>query len=96
MELKLTSVARASLEELRLDYEDFLRQRGLHQWEREDPRRAELIDRRCAAVDEVAHAVGKRNSCERWTEWTRWTGWTVNKVYNVHSVRQANLPGNCR
>lgn len=28
-ELKLTNVARASLEELRLDYEDFLRQRGL-------------------------------------------------------------------
>ena len=27
-ELKLTNVARASLEELRLDYEDFLRQRG--------------------------------------------------------------------
>jgi len=31
MELKLTNVARASLEELRLDYEDFLRQRGLDQ-----------------------------------------------------------------
>jgi hypothetical protein len=29
MELKLTNVARASLEELRLDYEDFLRQRKL-------------------------------------------------------------------
>ena len=29
IELKLTNVARASLEELRLDYEDFLRQRGL-------------------------------------------------------------------
>jgi four helix bundle protein len=28
-ELKLTNVARASLEELKLDYEDFLRQRGL-------------------------------------------------------------------
>ncbi len=28
-ELKLTNVARASLEELRLDYEDYLRQRGL-------------------------------------------------------------------
>lgn len=31
-ELKLTGVARASLEELLLDYEDFLRQRGLRQW----------------------------------------------------------------
>ena len=31
-ELKLTNVARASLGELLLDYEDFLRQRGLCQW----------------------------------------------------------------
>lgn len=31
-ELKLTGVARASLEELLLDYEDFLRQRGLALW----------------------------------------------------------------
>ena len=52
-ELKLTNVARASLEELRLDYEDFLRQRGLPIWERDDPRRQELIDRRCATADEV-------------------------------------------
>jgi four helix bundle suffix protein len=54
MELKLTNVARASLEELRLDYEDFLRQRGLPQWPREDTRRAELIARRPATADDVA------------------------------------------
>jgi four helix bundle suffix protein len=36
-ELKLTNVARASLEELLLDYEDFLRQRGLRQWDKNDP-----------------------------------------------------------
>jgi len=53
-ELKLTQVARASLEELRLDYEDFLRQRGLAQWERTNPLRQELIDRRCQTADEVA------------------------------------------
>jgi four helix bundle suffix protein len=53
-ELKLTNVARASLEELRLDYEDFLRQRGLSLWDRSDPRRQALIDRRCATADEVA------------------------------------------
>ena len=53
-ELKLTNVARASLEELRLDYEDFLRQRGLVQWPREDVRRAELIARRPATADDVA------------------------------------------
>lgn len=53
-ELKLTNVARASLEELRLDYEDFLRQRGLGVWPREDPRRSALIARRCEIADEVA------------------------------------------
>ena len=57
MELKLTSVARASLEELRLDYEDFLRQRGLALWERDDPRRKALLSRRCATADEVAEWV---------------------------------------
>jgi four helix bundle protein len=53
-ELKLTQVARASLEELKLDYEDFLRQRGLPQWERENPLRQVLIDRRCRTADDVA------------------------------------------
>src|SRR6476619_8352869 len=36
-ELKLVSVARASLEELLLDYEDFLRQRGLPLWGKNQP-----------------------------------------------------------
>ncbi len=36
-ELKLTGVARASLEELLLDYEDFLRQRGLRLWPKDSP-----------------------------------------------------------
>ena len=36
-ELKLTGVARASLEELLLDYEDFLRQRGLRIWDKNSP-----------------------------------------------------------
>ena len=38
MELKLTNVNRASLHELLLDYEDYLRVRGLEQWESDDPR----------------------------------------------------------
>ena len=52
--MKLTNVARASLEELRLDYEDFLRQGGLAVWERKDERREELIARRLSTADEVA------------------------------------------
>ena len=38
MELKLTNVNRASLHELLLDYEDYLRVRGLEQWKYDDPR----------------------------------------------------------
>jgi four helix bundle suffix protein len=53
-ELKLTNVARASLEELRLDYEDFLRQHGHPLWPRDDPRRADLIARRPGNADAVA------------------------------------------
>ncbi|MFH0996706.1 MAG: four helix bundle suffix domain-containing protein [Pseudomonadota bacterium] len=56
-ELKLTNVARASLEELRLDYEDFLRQRSLPLWDREDPRRKGLVARRCKTADEVVQWV---------------------------------------
>ena len=52
IEMKLTGIARASLEELRLDYEDFLRQRGLPQWPRQDPRRQALIDRRPESLDD--------------------------------------------
>lgn len=37
-ELRLVNVARASLDELLLDYEDFLRQRGHRQWAKEDPK----------------------------------------------------------
>ena len=53
-ELKLTNVARASLEELKLDYEDFLRQRELPLWAEDDPRRQALVARRCRNVDEIA------------------------------------------
>jgi len=41
-ELKLIGVARASLEELLLDYKDFLRQKGLPLWEKSYPQ-AEMI-----------------------------------------------------
>jgi four helix bundle suffix protein len=36
-ELKLTNVARASLEELLIDYQDYLRVRDLKTWEKESP-----------------------------------------------------------
>ncbi len=41
-ELHLTGVARASFEELLADYEDFLRQRGLGKWDKNDSRALEI------------------------------------------------------
>ena len=57
MELKLTQVARASLEELRLDYEDFLRHRSMRMWAETDRRRSYLVERRCGTADAVAEWV---------------------------------------
>ena len=53
MELKLTNVARASLEELRLDYEDFLRQRGYPQWPPEHPALKRFKTLRCNNLDQI-------------------------------------------
>ncbi len=52
-ELKLTNVARASLEELRLDYEDFLRQRGLLVLTPDHPSLVRFKRRRCATLEAV-------------------------------------------
>lgn len=61
-ELKLTGVAKASLEELHLDYEDYLRQHKLSLWDRQDPRRVALIDARPQSADDVAKwAVAAKN-----------------------------------
>ncbi len=65
MEIKLTQVARASLEELRLDYEDFLRHRGLPRWPSTDPRRQNLVDRRCRTVEELAAWVREMHESGR-------------------------------
>ena len=61
-ELKLTNVARASIEELKLDYEDYLRQRGLRLWEQDEPLRKELVAQKCATADELAQWVVKVNN----------------------------------
>ncbi len=52
-ELKLTNVARASLEELRLDYEDFLRQRKLPQLEPGHPALMRFKKRKCQTLKDV-------------------------------------------
>ena len=56
-EIKLTNVARASLEELKLDYQDFLRQRKMPIWKQDDPRRHELVNQRFTTADQFAFWV---------------------------------------
>ena len=50
-ELKLIGVARASLEELLLDFQDYLRQQGLPLWGKEHPK--------ALAVRKLAHSKNK-------------------------------------
>ena len=49
IEMKLTGIARGSLEELLGDYEDFLRQRGLARWDKSHP--MAVVVRRLAYVE---------------------------------------------
>jgi len=54
LEMNLTNVAKASLEELKKDYTAFLRHNKLKQWGSNDPIRQELVDKRFTDVDTVA------------------------------------------
>ena len=58
-ELKLVDVARASLEELRLDYEDYLRRAQLAALERRGPAPA---------------GTGRPGAAKRWRRWRRGCG----------------------
>jgi four helix bundle suffix protein len=65
IELRLLNVARASLEELLLDYEDFLRQRRLEPWTPDCPE--------SMAVRRVPAGYKKDRSDQgRWALYTRW------------------------
>jgi len=62
-ELKLTNVARASLEELKLDYEDFIRQKGLEQLHFDHPALKRFKEKQCRTLKEVQEWVkGERES----------------------------------
>ena len=64
-ELKLTNVGRSSLEELRLDYEDFLRQRNLPMLEADDPILKRFKARRCATLLDVQEWIGHERKLNR-------------------------------
>jgi len=61
-ELTLTSVARSSLVELLLDYEDFLRHRGLRQWAKESP---EALAVRSRVLGDASAEVTLMSDAER-------------------------------
>jgi four helix bundle suffix protein len=61
-EIKLTNVARASQEELRLDYEDFLRQRNLPQLQADDPILIRFKARRCKTLADVQNWIADERS----------------------------------
>ena len=56
-------MARASLEELRRDYEDFLRQRGLEMWPAEHPILKRFKAKRCATLEQVR--IWVKDECSR-------------------------------
>lgn len=58
-ELKLTNVARASLEELKLDYEDFLRQRDFEEWPPEHPALLDFRKRKVGTMEEFREWLRK-------------------------------------
>lgn len=57
-ELKLTGIAKGSLQELKEDYPSYLRQRGLKQWENNSLYAQELIKGRFSSAQEVIRWVG--------------------------------------
>lgn len=61
-ELKLTNVARGSLEELRLDYEDFLRHRNLPLFAPDDPILKRFKNLRCSTMADIERWVDQEIS----------------------------------
>lgn len=59
-EIKLTNVARASLEELLADYRDFLRTRGLEEWSAEHPYALRL--RKLNQIPDAAYETFRKGS----------------------------------
>src|SRR5947207_3801298 len=66
-ELRLVNVARASLDELLLDYEDFLRQRGKRQWKKDDPEAREV-----RAVGSQKDQTDRTDPSDHWKAYSRW------------------------
>lgn len=81
-EMKLTNVARASLEELRLDYEDYLRQRGFPQWEPDHPPLQRFRAKRCSSQEDVRVWVESERALHGHTDRQRRTRTSTDRKSN--------------
>jgi four helix bundle suffix protein len=84
-------VARASLEELRLDYEDFLRQRGMTMLPPDHPALMRFKKKRCATLQEVQAWVTKEFGREN-TDQHRQTPTDKDGVERPMSMRVGERP----
>ena len=69
-ELRLVNVARASLDELLLDYEDFLRQRGKRQWKKDDREAREV--RAVGVRRDPTDRLDPADPSDHWKGYARW------------------------
>ena len=69
-ELRLVNVARASLEELLLDYEDYLRQHGKRQWDKNDPEAREV--RAVGWQEDQTDQANRTDPIAHWKIYARW------------------------
>ena len=73
-ELRLVQVARASLDELLLDYEDFLRQRDLPMWTKDSPEARAVRQLGFPHPSDPADLTDptERGDCARWARYAPW------------------------
>lgn len=73
-ELRQVNVARSSLEELLLDYEDYLRHRRLPQWHADGPEASEVrtVPRTWAKDRKDSSDLSDLSDAERWALYSRW------------------------
>ncbi len=76
-EIKLTNVARASLDELRLDYEDYLRQRNLQLW----------------APNHAALMRFRAERCATLAQFQQWVGKEIQRYPDEHGLARTNADG---
>jgi len=72
-ELRLVNVARASLEALLLDYEDYLRQRGQRHWEKNDAESLAVREvGRCRERADQTDLTDRTDPVAHWKAYARW------------------------